>query len=267
MSSTHTCLVGLLLAAAVTPLAAVTLSQLNTPVAENFDTLASVTSSVMPAGWQFEETGSSANTTYGAGIGSSSTGNTYSFGATGSTDRSLGSVRTSGVASIFGAFVTNDTGDTVTDLTFEFTGEQWRLGALGRVDWLDFGYSTDATSIGTGVWIDVDALDFTAPVTSGVTGALDGNAAENRLLVSYTITGLNLPNGASLWLRWADVEATGSDDGLAIDDFSVTALQTDGGGGGGDVQSVPDGLPLSAIIVVMGGLLALASQRRRLGAL
>jgi hypothetical protein len=266
MSSTHTCLVSLLLAAAVTPLAAVTLTQFNSPLAESFDTLANATGSVMPAGWQFEESGSSANTTYGAGTGSSSTGNTYSFGATGSTERSLGGVRTSGVASTFGTFVTNDTGSTITDLTFEFTGEQWRLGALGRIDLLDFGYSTDATSIGTGTWLEVDALDFTAPVTSGVTGALDGNAAENQLLVSHTITGLNLLNGTSLWLRWVDFDATGSDDGLAIDNFSIAALQT-AGGGGGEVQNVPDRLPLSVIIVVMGGLLALASDRRRVGAL
>src|SRR5688572_29054704 len=212
MSPTHTRLIGLLLAVAATPLAAVSISQFNTPLLENFDILATTTGSVMPADWQFEESGSSANTTYGAGTGSSSTGNTYSFGATGSTERSLGSVRTSGVASTFGTFVANDTGSTITAFTFQFTGEQWRLGALGRVDRLDFGYSIDATSIGSGAWLDVDALDFTAPVTSGLTGALDGDAAENQQLVSYTITGLNLANGTNLWLRWVDFDATGSDD-------------------------------------------------------
>jgi hypothetical protein len=266
MSSIHTCLFGILLAAAVTPLAAVSISQFNTPLVENFDVLATATGSIMPAGWQFEESGSSANTTYGAGTGSSSTGNTYSFGATGSTERSLGGLRTSGVATTFGTLVTNDTGSTITDLAIDFTGEQWRLGALGRIDRLDFGFSTDATSIGTGTWLDVDALDFTAPTTSGVTGALDGDAAENQMLVSHTITGLNLPNGTSLWLRWVDFDATGSDDGLAIDNFSITALQSGGGGGGGEVENVPDRLPLSVIIVVMGGLLALASDPRRLRA-
>ena len=262
MSSTHIRLVSLLLAVAVSPLAAVNITQFNTPLTENFDTLATATGSVMPTGWTFEETGSSANTTYGAGTGSSSTGNTYSFGATGSTDRSLGGVRTSGVASTFGTIVTNDTGSTIADLTVAFTGEQWRLGALARVDRLDFGYSFDATSIGTGAWLEVDALDFTAPVTSGVTGPIDGDATENQQLVSYTITGLNLLNGTSLWLRWVDFDAAGSDDGLAIDNFSITALETGDGGGSGEVQSVPDNLPLSVIIVVMGGLLALASDRR-----
>ena len=74
MSSTHIRLVSLLLAVAVSPLAAVNITQFNTPLTENFDTLATATGSVMPTGWTFEETGSSANTTYGAGTGSSSTG-------------------------------------------------------------------------------------------------------------------------------------------------------------------------------------------------
>src|SRR5688572_5269994 len=103
MSSIYISLLSLvLLAAAVTPVSAVTLFQFNVSHLENFDTLAIATDSVMPAGWQFTETGTSANTTYGAGTGSSSTGNTYSFGATGSTERALGSVRTSGVAATYG---------------------------------------------------------------------------------------------------------------------------------------------------------------------
>ncbi|MGH7956070.1 MAG: PEPxxWA-CTERM sorting domain-containing protein [Opitutaceae bacterium] len=260
MASLRPSLTILLLTVCATQLPAVTLLQFNTPTVENFDTLDVATSSTLPAGWELVESGSSANTTYGAGTGSSSTGNTYSFGATGSTERSLGSLRTSGVASTFGTIVTNDTGSTLTDLTIEFTGEQWRLGALGRVDRLDFGYSIDATSIGTGVWLEVDALDFTAPVTGGVTGALDGNAAGNQLLLAYTLSGLNLPSGTSMWLRWVDFDATGSDDGLAIDNFSISAPQATTGGGGGSTLAVPDHLPTSVIIVVMGGLLALARR-------
>jgi hypothetical protein len=252
-------LLGILLAATAAPLAALSISQFNTAALENFDTLGSATDSVVPAGWQFTEVGSGANTTYGAGSGGSSTGNTYSFGATSSTDRAFGSLRTSSVASTIGTVVTNDTGSTITQLTIEFTGEQWRLGALSRVDRMDFGYSTDAGSIGTGTWIDVNELDFVGVVTSGVTGALDGNASENRLLVTHTITGLNLLSGGTLWLRWSDFDASGSDDGLSIDNFAITALQTIGGGG---AQNVPDSLPIAAVILVLGGLLVLGSMRR-----
>src|SRR6185369_8821 len=41
--------------------------------------------------------------------------------------------------------------------------------------------------------------------------------------LSSTITGLSISNGASFWIRWTDVDATGADDGLAVDDFSLTA--------------------------------------------
>lgn len=257
-----------LLRAVVSPLfasslSALTLGQFNTPVAEDFDTLAQVTSSVVPAGWEFSETGSGANTTYGASTGSSSTGNTYSFGASGSSDRAFGSLRTSSVATTLGSNVINNTGATITELTISFTGEQWRLGALARVDRLDFSYSLDASSIITGSWLDLDALDFTAPVTAGTLGALDGNAADNRMLVTYTITGLNLAPGASLWFRWADFDASGSDDGLAIDDFSISAVQQSGGGGGGGTQTVPDTLPVGYTIIAMAGVLALHARRMR----
>ena len=261
MLSIRSTLIGSFLASVVTPLAAITVNQFNVTYNEDFDTLATVTSSSLPDGWELSETGSSANTTYGAGTGSSSTGNTYSFGGASSTDRALGALRTSGVAATFGTVVTNSTGETVTQVTIQFTGEQWRLGALSRTDRLDFSYSVDGTSITTGSWLDADALDYTAAITSGTLGALDGNAVENQLLISHTITGLNLVNGANLWLRWADFDASGSDDGLAIDNFSIFAPQSIGGG----TENVPDTLPMSAIVITMGGLLMVTSRRSLTG--
>ncbi|MEO7200470.1 MAG: endonuclease, partial [Dokdonella sp.] len=49
-----------------------------------------------------------------------------------------------------------------------------------------------------------------------------GNAAANRTPVSGSISGLNLAVNDSLWLRWVDVDISGIDDGLAIDDISFT---------------------------------------------
>ena len=37
-----------------------------------------------------------------------------------------------------------------------------------------------------------------------------------------SISGLELAQGATLWLRWTDFNASGADDGLAVDDFSLT---------------------------------------------
>lgn len=191
---------------------------------QDFDTLASSgTSSSLPTGWASTESGANANTTYNAGTGSSNSGDTYSFGAVGNTDRALGSLLSGSLVPLFGVEFQNLSGSTIASLTIAYTGEQWRLGATARTtpDRLNFQYSLDATSLTSGTWIDVDALDFIAPSTASTVGALNGNAAANRTALSATISGLASGNGASFWLRWRDFDASGSDDGLAIDDFSL----------------------------------------------
>lgn len=189
---------------------------------QDFDTLASSgTSSLVPDGWYWAESGSNANGTYTAGTGSSTTGDTYSFGLSGSSERAFGGLQSGSLVPTIGASFTNNTGDTITALRIEYIGEQWRLGAIERADRLDFQLSTDATSLTTGTWTDYNSLDFIAPVTSGTVGARDGNASANRTAISYTIGGLNIPNGAMFWIRWTDFNASGADDGLAIDDFNL----------------------------------------------
>ena len=206
-------------------MAQIVLPTLNTPYQQNFDGLASsgTTNPVetFPQGWTFVETGTSANTTYAAGTGSSNTGNTYSFGTT-AADRAAGSLLSGSVTSTLGAGFANNTDGTITDLFISYRGEQWRLGATGRADRMDFQYSVDASSLSDGSWTDVDALDFSSPVTTGTTGALDGNALLNSTTLTFTITGLNLAPGATFYIRWLDFNAAGADDGLAIDDFVLT---------------------------------------------
>lgn len=174
-------------------------------------------------GWFFAETGASANTTITAGTGSSTAGDTYNFGSAAAADRALGGLQSGSVIPTVGFYFTNNTGAPITDLTLSYTGEQWRLGALARVDRLDFQYSTNATSLTTGTWLDFNSLDFTAPVTGPTVGALDGNLTANRTAVSATITGINLSIGATLFIRWVDNNAAGSDDGLGVDDLTITA--------------------------------------------
>ncbi len=194
---------------------------------QNFNTLAlSGTSSSLPDGWFLLESGTGANTTYTAGTGSGNGGDTYSFGAASSTDRAIGGLQSGSVTPTFGVSLTNNTGTTITDIVVNYIGEQWRLGATGRVDRLDFQYSTSATSLNTGTWTDADALDFTAPITTGTAGAIDGNATANRTAKSFTITGLSIASGSKIWFRFNDLNATGSDDGLGVDDFSVTGTNS-----------------------------------------
>ncbi len=204
-------------------MAQVSLTTLGSAYTQDFNTLASSgTSSTVPAGWAFSESGSNANTTYITGTGSGNAGDTYSYGATGNSDRAFGGLQSANLVPTIGASFTNNTGSTITSLAISYTGEQWRLGATGRTDRLDFQYSTNATSLTTGSWTDVDNLDFNAPNSTGTVGALDGNLAANRTAISFTITGLSIANGATFWIRWNDFDATGADDGLAVDDFSLT---------------------------------------------
>jgi Bacterial Ig-like domain/Ig-like domain CHU_C associated len=203
----------------------VSITSAGTAFTQDFNSLANTgtaTVATLPLGWTFEEAAANANTTYTAGIGSANGGDTYSFGPAASTDRALGGIQSGNLIPNIGASFTNNTGAAITTLAVAYTGEQWRIGALGRVDRLEFSYSTNATSLTTGTYTAITALDFTAPTTTGAAGALDGNAAANRTAITSTIIGLNIPNGATFWIKWADFNATGADDGLAIDDFSIT---------------------------------------------
>lgn len=193
---------------------------------ENFDTLAqSGQSSVLPDGWYFHETDSNADGTYTAGdtSGNSLPGDIYSLGATGSGERALGAIQSGSLVPTFGAQLLNDSGQLVDEIDIAYIGEQWRLGSDGRTDRLEFQYSLDANALldGGATWIDVAALDFAAPVSTGTVGGLDGNAAANRLAVSATISGLALAPADSLWIRWVDENASGADDALGIDDVST----------------------------------------------
>jgi endonuclease I len=217
-----------------------------TPAVETFDTLAaSGTGTTLPNGWYFAETGSNANTTYAATDGSANSGDTYSYGASAASERALGALRSNSNGSTIGAQLHNATGATLTQLQVSYTGEQWRIGTLARADRLDFQYSTDATSLNTGTWVDVDALDFASPNTSGPIGPLDGNASANQGGRSALIGGLALAPGATLWVRWTDFDPGTNEDGLAIDgasfglpgDFAPAVASTQPANGAGNVPA------------------------------
>jgi hypothetical protein len=199
---------------------------INTPLftySQNFNTIAlSGTSSILPTGWSFIETGNNRDTFYTAGTGSSIVGDTYSFGSSASTDRALGGLRSSNLIPVFGALFINNSGFTIPTVTITYTGEQWRIGNTERLDRLDFQYSLDADSLTNGTWSDFNDLDFIAPTTTGPVGMLNGNLPENRRTLSFTISGLDIPNGGKFWIRWVDFDAAGSDDGLSIDDFIIS---------------------------------------------
>ncbi len=190
---------------------------------QDFDSLANTgsTGDVLPLGWLFFETGSNANTTYGINNGSLSTGNTYSYGATDSSERAFGTLASGSLESTIGARFVNTTGSTITGLNINYVGEQWRSSTSVQ-NVLTFSYQIGATGLNVGTWTPFSGLDYIGalPVTSN--GPLDGNA--NTTSISGEIAGLNVAPGQEVWIRWVDVNDSGSDAGLAIDNFSVTPV-------------------------------------------
>jgi uncharacterized repeat protein (TIGR01451 family) len=205
----------------------VSLTTLGSAYTQNFDTLSntagSTTNNLTIPGWFMTETGGGArdNEQYGVDTGGSTTGDTYSYGAAASTERALGGLQSGTLIPNFGACFTNNTGSTITNLAVAWTGEEWRLGTAARTDQLNFEYSLNATDLVTGTWTNVVALDFVTPDTV-TTGAKNGNAAGDRTALSTTVSSLSIANGATFWIRFTDVNASGADDGLAVDDFSLT---------------------------------------------
>ena len=219
----------------------VSLNAADVPYTQNFDTLATsgTDNALTIPGLQLLEAGGGTrdNELYAADDGFSNTGDTYSYGTTDSSDRALGAVQSGTLVATVGACFINNTGAVIEALDVAYTGEQWRLGTADRADRIDAQYSLDATDPLTGTWTDVAALAFSTPNTAAPTGLRDGNAAENRTALSANI-GLSIASGATFWIRWIDVNGSGADDGLAIDDFSLVPRGE--GGGGQPVLSISD---------------------------
>ena len=192
---------------------------------ENFDLLLQGTSwtdnSTLPS-WYL-----STNTLI-LGSGSSATGGSYNFGnTTFVSDRALGSLCSGSTGTIYyGVKITNTTGATVSSVAITYTGEQYRdAGNPTPVSQkLTVDYSTNATNLTTasGTWSPIADLTFNSPTYTATAGALDGNAASNRVAgISTNLSGLSIPNNSSIWIRWADLNDAGNDHGLAIDDVTI----------------------------------------------
>ncbi len=200
---------------------------------QNFDALptsatnvtniaASVFLTALP-GWAITSTVVTRGISNGGGTG----GTVYSFGTSSATDRALGGLASGSTGTQHWGFCyTNSQASPIIDLTLDYVGEQWRVAQL-NANQLDVSYSLEAavaSDLATTVdddagWTRLNALDFVSPTLSSTAAALDGNAAANRTAKTYSWTGLNLAVGSSLCVRWRDIDNSGGDHGLAIDDL------------------------------------------------
>lgn len=178
-------------------------------------------------GWYVERyAGTSVGASFSANDGAANGGSAYSYGTTASTDRALGMLASGGRILRSGILLTNNTGGTLTSLTISFTTEMWRKGNGATANAYPFSYKLGATAVNDATgFVTVTNLNLVTPnLTGALDAARDGNAAAFRTAVSYTITGISWTTGQVLALRWDDLNDTGNDDGLAIDDFSFSAV-------------------------------------------
>ncbi|MEX0967089.1 MAG: Calx-beta domain-containing protein [Bacteroidia bacterium] len=212
--------------------AQVMINSLNTPHTQGFNSLAnSGTSSSLPTGWAITESGSSsaADGSYEADNGSSGGENIYSYGMTGNSERALGSLASNTLDPYYGVEFSNNTGAAINSIEISFTIELWKIGSTGRLDTILVAASPFFAGgpLNSGIWVNVDTL--VSPHNDSATGVLNGNLPDNQTRVSVTVS-LPSPilNGQSGWLRFEDMNITGADDALAIDDFQIIARDASG---------------------------------------
>src|SRR6185295_1176333 len=147
----------------------------------------------------------------------------FSFGTAANADRALGSRATAAVAGndpvLYGVRLVNTTGQTLTSFTITYTGEQWFKSGKTTADTLLVDYQVGATDLGSGAWTPAAGGTFTSLINTSTAAPVAGNTAANRRGVAVKVTGISWAPGAELWVRFRDVDDTGDEQGLAVDDF------------------------------------------------
>ena len=240
----------LLVLPATSALADISYTSAGSSYGQNFNSLSTTTGTNITwtndstiAGWF------SNRTTYRASTGSDTTGSLYSNGSAAASDRALGSIASGGTGTIQnGVRFTNNTGITLTQFTVTYDGEQWRNGGNTTQHSLTFDYVTGAgVTLSSGGYSGVSQLNFNGPIATATAAALDGNAAANRVAgITFNVKDITWLPGQQIMLRWTDLNDTGNDHGLAVDNFNFVA--------------VPE--PSSMMVVSLVGL-AIAGRFRR----
>ncbi len=220
--------------------AQVNIDAFSTAYTQDFNTLTSGTwaDNTTLSGWYARTDNTASITTYGANTGSTTTGAFYAFGVAGTnalTDRALGFGHSnaftggSGTGKAYmGWRLKNNTGSNIEALTIVWTGEQWRKENNASAHSLSLYYQTDVSvsALTSGTWTSASSV-FTTPIYAATTAAaLDGNASANRVASITATIVVSIPAGNEIMLRWEDLNDSGNDHLMGIDDISVTASAT-----------------------------------------
>lgn len=244
------------LAAAASAQATVSVTSTAFNYSQSFDSLASTGSTTFLndttlVGWSlFRAAGTSL--AVASGTGSSNAGGFYSFGSVGSSERALGSVASGSTGTLnYALALTNNSGVALNSFTLNFDGEQWRNGGVTAVHQLTVQYGFGATYAGVTNWTAAGAsFDFSSVVNTGTAAAVDGNTAGRVAGLGGTIA-TNWAVGDTLWVRWTDIDNTGTDHGLGIDNVSLTVT-----------SAVPEPGTYAMLLAGLGAVGFLARRRR-----
>ncbi|MDR6966764.1 hypothetical protein J2X31_000762 [Flavobacterium arsenatis] len=167
----------------------------------NPSSAANVTST-LPTGWAYSFTGATA---YRGRTNSVGTNNgVYAFGT--NPDYSLGAFRTGSNVHTYTVSFTNNSGSTITSISVAWNYEQWTFANASGWNVTGTGQLASNTTL--------NAADFV--------GSATGSAGASTP-ISLNLTGLNITNGQSFGITFSTTDASGADNGISIDDFSITA--------------------------------------------
>jgi hypothetical protein len=178
-------------------------------------------------GWYIIQlAGNQPNINFSTSTGSATGSGVYSYGASGNNNRALGSLAAGSGVYAFGLVLKNETGMILNRIQIRLLATQWRRGGSGNKNTWRFGYQY-ADSIRPGIDTLINDHRFNLNSIHSGTGAatLNGHLPVNQIWMEDSITNIHWLPGQELVLQWDDFDETGSDDAMAIDDFSFKAYQ------------------------------------------
>lgn len=176
-------------------------------------------------GWQvFQISGSQPNTNILTGTGSGTGSGIYSYGLSGNNNRALGSLASGTGVYGFGVVLENQTGSPLNKISIQYKITQWRKGGSGNTNTWQFSYQTrQSNSIDTTFLLKKLEANLISIQNSTGSATLNGHLSANQYSINITIKDIIWRPGEKLILRWDDQDESGSDDGMAIDDFNFSA--------------------------------------------
>src|SRR4051794_40860545 len=203
-------------------------------VIENFDAIGSSANATLPVNWKispagattptWNDAGNFTSTIFAASSGSPITGGRYNWGKAGGTDRSIGFISSQSyfTPNSIMTWYTNGNDRNISSLTISYDLFQFRI--FSGAPSVTFFYSTDGSN-----WIPYSAGNAQTITTSTTSSYNFSNPSNFGRSVaagtsSFIITGINIPPGGDIYLRWNfKTSGNSNSEGLGLDNVQIKA--------------------------------------------